>query len=236
MHAFHAVFAVTLLLTTAAYAGNFSAVPVRIALTPSARTSALTIENHADEELLVQSQVMAWSQQDGKDVLEESRDLLVSPPIFRVPPGGAQTLRVGLMRAPDPARQLAYRLFLQEVPAPRPGQQGVSVSLRFSLPVFVAPVAPVTPQLRWDAKPASDGMLALTLTNAGNGHTQLIDLKLSLADGTALVEEKPVAYVLSGRSRSWTYKPKQPWNGEALRLTAKTDAGDTTADIAAVGP
>jgi fimbrial chaperone protein len=228
--------AVSLLAAQTALAGNFSATPVRVALSPGVRTAVLTVENHADEELLLQTQLMAWSQQDGKDVLAESRDLLVSPPIVRIPAGGAQTLRVGLMRPADSSRQLTYRLFLQEVPArPKTGQEGVGVSLRFSLPVFVAPVAAVVPQLRWDIKPATEGAIALTLNNAGNAHTQLLDLKLALPDGTVLVEEKPAAYVLAGQSRTWTFKTAQPWNGEALKLTAKTDAGPASADIPAAG-
>jgi fimbrial chaperone protein len=227
---------VSLLAAQTALAGNFSATPVRVALSPGARTAVLTVENHADEDLLLQTQVMTWSQQDGKDVLLESRDLLMSPPIVRIPAGGVQTLRVGLMRPADPSRQLAYRLFLQEVPAPpKPGQEGIGVSLRFSLPVFVAPVAAVVPQLRWDIKAAADGAIGLTLNNAGNAHTQLLDLELALPDGTVLLEEKPAAYVLAGQSRTWTFKTAQPWNGEALKLTAKTDAGPASADIAAAG-
>ena len=217
-----------------AQAGSFSAVPVRIALTPVARTASLTIENHGEEEVLVQSQMMAWSQRDGSDVLEESRELLVSPPIFRIPARGAQTLRVGLMRNADPSRQLTYRLFLQETPPPpKAGQQGVTVALRLSLPVFVAPVAPIAPQFRWEARPAAGGSLALTLLNSGNAHVQLVDFKLFLPDGALLAEQQVVAYVLAGQSRSWVLKPTRAWDGEKLKLTAKTDAGEISAEIAA---
>jgi fimbrial chaperone protein len=237
MRAFTQALVVALAWLPAAYAGDFSATPVRIALSTGARTAALTVENHAEEELLLQSQVVAWSQEDGRDVLVESRELLVSPPIVRVPAGGAQTLRVGLMRAVDPSRQLTYRVFLQEVPPPpKPGQQGIGVTLRFSLPVYVAPVAPVIQRVRWDAKAAQNGSLALTLTNAGNANVQVIGVKLALPDGTVLVDEKPVANVLSGQSRTWTFKTAQSWNGEALNLSAKTDTGETSADIAALRP
>lgn len=220
-----------------AQAGSFGAIPVRIALTPVARTASLVIENHGEEEVLVQSQVMAWSQRDGSDVLEESRELLVSPPIFRIPARGAQTLRIGLMRNADPRRQLTYRLFLQETPPPpKAGQQGVTVALRLSLPVFVAPVAPIAPQLRWEARPAAGGGLGLTLLNAGNVHVQLIDFKLLLPDGTLLAEQQSAAYVLAGQSRSWVLKPAQAWGGGKLKLTAKTDAGEVSAEIVPVNP
>jgi len=109
MRGWHRAWAAALLALAAAHAaqaGSFSATPVRVTLSPASRTASLTIENKGDEEVLVQSQVMAWSQRDGGDVLEESRELLISPPIFRIAPGAAQTLRIGLMRRPDPSRQL----------------------------------------------------------------------------------------------------------------------------------
>ena len=223
-----------LAVVPAAQAGNFSVSPVRIVLSPPALTTALTIENRGDEQVLVQSRVQAWAQRDGGDVLEDSRELLVSPPIFRIAPGATQTLRIGLMRRPDPSRQLTYRLFLQEIPPPpKPWQQGASVALRLSLPVFVAPVAPAAPQLLWEVKPASDGALTLALVNAGNSHVQLIDVKLLLPDGTLLAEQETFAYVLAGQARSWTLKAKQPWSGGTLKLGARTDGGEVNAEISA---
>lgn len=220
-----------LALVPAAQAGNFSVSPVRITLSPTSLTTALTMENRGDEQVLVQSRVQAWAQRDGGDVLEDSRELLVSPPIFRIAPGATQTLRIGLMRRPDPSRELTYRLFLQEIPPPPTPGQGASVALRLSLPVFVAPLVPAAPQLRWEVKPASDGTLTLTLANAGNSHVQLTVAKLLLLDGTLLAEAETFAYVLAGQARSWTLKPKQPWSGGALKLAARTDAGEVNAEI-----
>jgi len=223
-----------LAVVPAAQAGNFSVSPVRITLSPTSLTTALTIENRDDAQVLVQSRVVAWAQRDGSDVLEDSRELLVSPPIFRIAPGATQTLRIGLMRRPDPSRQLTYRLFLQEIPPPpKPGQQGANVALHLSLPVFVAPLAPAAPQLRWEVKPASDGTLTLALANAGNSHVQLLDVKLLLPDGSLLAEQEMFAYVLAGQARSWTIKPKQTWSAGTLKLGARTDGGEVNAEIGA---
>src|SRR3546814_9833017 len=68
---------------------------------------------------------MAWSQSGGKDVFAAVDDILATPPIFTIPAGGSQVIRVGSRRAPDPQHERAYRLFLREVPpAPQPGFQG----------------------------------------------------------------------------------------------------------------
>lgn len=218
----------------AAHAGSFSANPVRLTLPADATSTSLLLENQGDQPVLVQAEVMAWSQQDGNDVLTPSQDLVVSPPIFKVAPGAAQTVRVGLLRPADPTGELTYRLFLQEVAQPPPpGQQGVSVALQLGLPVFVLPRGRAAPHLVWRAAQTAEGQVRLSLANAGNAHVQAIDCKLYTQDGTLIAEHNLAGYVLRGQTRSWQIKPSQPWHGEKLKLTARTDGGDVTAEIAA---
>ena len=205
--------ALVFLLALAAHAGSFSANPVRLTIPAGVTSTSLSLENQGDQPVLVQAEVMAWSQQDGNDVLTPSQDLVVSPPIFKVAPGASQIIRVGLLRPADPARELTYRLFLQEVPQPPPsGQQGVvSVALRLGLPVFVVPRGRAAPTLAWRAAPAPEGAIRLTLTNSGNAHVQAIDCRLYRLDGTLIAEHNLAGYVLLGQARSWQIKPSQPW-------------------------
>lgn len=224
---------VTLVSAASVLAGSFTANPVRLTLAAGATSTALQLENTGDEPVLVQAELMAWSQQDGKDVLTPSQDLIVSPPIFRIAAGAAQTIRVGVLRPVAADRELTYRLYLQEVPEPRtPGDQGISVALRLGLPVFVLPPGRAAPQLTWRATPARDG-LTLTLTNSGNAHVQPVSVKLARQDGTLVSEQQIAAYVLPGQSRSWPIRMAQPWRGEKLKLTAETSGGNVTAEVAA---
>ncbi len=221
------------LLPLNAHAGSFGVDPVRLTLMAGATSTSLLLENKGDEPVLVQAELMAWSQEDGKDVLTPSQDLVVSPPIFKVAPGAAQTVRVGLLRPADPERELTYRLFLQEVPPPPPpGQVGVTVALRLGLPVFVLPRGRALPLLSWRATHAAEGQIELSLSNSGNAHVQAIDCKLYRLDGTLIAEHVLATYVLPGQARSWKIKPSQPWRTEKLKLTARTDRGDVTAEIA----
>lgn len=214
-----------------AHAGSFTANPVRLTLAPGAMSTSLLLENKGDQPVLVQAELMAWSQQDGKDVLTPSQDLVVSPPIFKVAPGAGQTVRIGLLKPVAGDREVTYRLFLQEVAQPpAPGEQGLAVALRLGLPVFILPKTRVAPQLAWRASPER-GDIRLTLTNSGNAHVQAVDCKLYRADGTLIAEQQLSGYVLAGQTRSWQIKPTQPWRGEKLKLTARTLTGDVTADI-----
>jgi fimbrial chaperone protein len=216
------------------YAGSFGVDPVRLTFPPGARSTSLSLQNHADEPVLVQSEVMAWAQQEGRDVLTPSRDLVVSPPLFKVAPGATQIVRVGLLRPPAADREVTYRLFLLEVPPPpRAGEMGVVTRLRLGLPVFVLPPRPAAPILKWRARNAPNGDIELSLGNEGNAHVQAIDFKLYLPDGTLIAEESRAAYVLPAQARSWQMKPKQPWQGEKLKLNARTSGGEIVAEIPA---
>jgi fimbrial chaperone protein len=201
-----------------------------------AAPASLLLENHGDAAVLVQGEALAWSQQDGKDELVPTRELLISPPMFKLAAGGKQTVRIALLRPPDPARELTYRVYLQEVPPPpAAGQPTVTTALRLSLPVFVLPPkVAALPVLNWRAAPSATG-LNLTLANDGNAHIQVSALKLSLPDGSLLAEEKVFTYVLPGQAHSWDIPLKQPLRGDKLKLSAQTDNGAVHAEIGLEG-
>jgi fimbrial chaperone protein len=217
-----------------ALAGSFSATPVRLGLPAGATSTSLALENLGDQPVVVQASPMLWRQEGGRDVLTATQDILVSPPIFTIAPGATQTVRVGLMRPADPERELSYRLSLQEVPPPPdPARPGVSVALQLVLPVFVQPLAPAraAPKPVWSARRAQDGAIELTLSNQGTAHVQVVDARLVAEDGAVVGEASPRAYVLPGQSQTWRVDPMRPWNGEALRVTTRSSAGEASTRI-----
>ena len=65
-------------------AGSFSISPVRVFLEPRQRAAALTIVNSADTGVVLQADVLRWSQDGaGQDQLEATDDVIVSPPTSR---------------------------------------------------------------------------------------------------------------------------------------------------------
>ena len=230
--------AVVLALAAApATAGSFQVNPIRVELGKGATTAVITVRNDGDETVVVQSSIVSWTQSNGQDTYSPTSEALVTPPVMTVAPGAEQIVRVGLRRAVDPQHELAYRVFLQEVPSPpKPGFSGLQVALRVGLPVFVAPVAPAPRQLEWSARVAPGGKIVLTGRNAGNAHVQVTDVALSGPGGDTVAHESSLAYVLAGQTRDWTLAaPPDPAKlaGE-LRLRAITDAGsiDTAVKVA----
>lgn len=221
--------------------GSFEVNPIRIDLAPQERSAALTVKNNGTESVVVQVSVLAWSQQDGRDVLSPTSEILVSPPIATIAPDKEQIIRVGLRRAPDKERELSYRLFLQEVPAPpKPGFQGLQVALRVGLPVFVQPRSgPAKATLLWDAQLRDANTVSLKLMNKGTAHIQISDVEMFLPSETEpIASHSSLVYVLPGQSREWELRLKHARvaKTDRLRLKVSTDAGSVDTDIGLSGP
>lgn len=231
------LFPVCMLACGWAQAGSLSVNPVRATLSVSQPVAALTVQNGGSEPAVVQLEVLSWAQHEGKDVYTPTSEMLATPPIFTVPAGGSQLVRIGLRRAADPRQELSYRLYLQEVPpAPKPGLDGLQVALRLGVPVFVLPSVKAAPVLRWHATEIAPGQVKVTVVNSGNAHVQVANFKLLQADSALpLVTHQVAAYVMPGKSRDWVIKAN-PAPGATLRLAAQTDAGDVEAALALEKP
>jgi len=234
----------------AAVAGTFSISPIRVELSAQQRTEALTVRNEAgDKEVVVQAQAFAWSQQDGQDVLTETRDVIVTPPVFTMAANSQQIVRVAVRRAADANRELSYRLILQEVPPEAPKNfTGLQVALRLSLPIFVAPQAAAAPQLSWSSVWQDDGSLQVMAKNHGNSHLQVVDFAVQAKTATqptdVMLKNSVVKYVLPGATMSWTLQapstatPKslhKTLQQSALTLRGLSDRGEIAADLHAAG-
>ena len=220
-----------------ASAGTIGVSPVRVTLSDSQKIGSLSVRNDGAEPVTMQMEVLSWSQREGNAVFAATRELLANPPIFTIPAGSSQLVRVGLRRAPDAQRELTYRVILQELPPPpNPDLTGARMTLRISLPVFVSPEIEAKPVLLWQAVRTSQGALKISLSNNGNGHIQIKNFKLSLLDSAQpWVTLQSSDYVLAGQSRDWIVlaSPENPAPppGVTLQLFAQTDAGDIEAEV-----
>lgn len=219
-----------------ALAGSLQISPVRIVLSAQTPIVVLTVRNESAKASVMQLEGVSWQQSAGEDIYVPTREVLATPPIFTVPPGGTQIIRVGLRRPPDSRRELAYRLFLQEVPAATAPQNkdGVSVVLRFGIPIFVAPAgAAPRPLLEWRAVMATQKALRIEAINRGDAHVQVSGFSLAAADGGPLLaQHQGMDYLLPEQGRHWlvTIDQARP-PGTQLRIVAQTDAGEISAEV-----
>jgi fimbrial chaperone protein len=227
-------FLVPVVFSAGVAASDLVVSPIKVTLDQKNSAAVITLKNAGKEARVIQTELLAWSQQDGKDVYEPTRDLLVNPPIFTLPAGRSQVIRVGLNRPPHAQQELAYRLYVQEVPPPpQAGFNGLRMALRIGLPVFVSPKAQPRPTVRWRVDRTSADMLKLTVANEGNFHIHLTDIRLTAADTQRTVVDwsKVHIYLLPGQSRTLPLKPEFDWKGQVLNLSARTGRGEVDTKV-----
>ena len=220
-----------------AYAGSFSVHPIRMTLSDSQKIGTITLRNKGTEPIILQMEILSWSQRESKDVFTATREILANPPIFTIPVGGSQLIRIGLRRESDAQSELAYRIILQELPQTNnSGFMGAKMLMRVSLPVFVLPEVAAKPLLYWQVAQTSKGALKLSVSNSGNAHIQIKNFKLSLPGSSQpLATNNTVDYILPGQRYEWVLQANENYPistpDSTLQLFAQTDAGDIEASV-----
>jgi fimbrial chaperone protein len=222
-----------------ASAGTFTISPLRVELSAENGTAALTVRNEEDVPALIQAESLLWTQPDGQEKLEPTRDVLVSPSVFTLPPRGSQLVRVALRREPESARELSYRLTLQEVPPEAsPDFTGLRVALRLSVPVFVDPTTAAKPDLAFSATRDHQGAIVLRADNTGAAHARVLSFTLTPASGKGPILQDSVAtYVLPGQYRTWTLNNNDKTRDDSTaaaagyRLKANTERGEVVTEL-----
>jgi fimbrial chaperone protein len=226
-----ACLALTIALARTGLAGTFSVDPVRVSLSAGHSIDAVTIRNSSPETIVLQLDVSSWSQREGQPLLAPTTDVLATPPIFRIAAGATQLVRIGLRRAPDPQRELAYRLLLREVPSVNSSPSGIHIVLSISLPVFVTPLAKPSPQVKWRAQLGPDGLMHIEAVNLGNAHVRLAHFELTQA-GYEVASQTVPGYLLADDNRSWLLQPGSRVSpGASLHIHAITDSGELHAEV-----
>ncbi len=181
-------------------AGTLQINPVLVEIGSGRRTATVSLRNQEATPVTIRAYALGWRQADGEDVYEESAAVIVSPPIFTIPAGGTQLIRVGL-RSPSGTPQ-AYRLIVEEVPEANPGG-GIRVALRLNLPLYSAIAAGDAAALRWSARRLPDGEWQVEAVNTGAGYVRLEPSAAAAATGLQIEDHINFGTVLPGATRRW---------------------------------
>lgn len=202
--------------------------PILVSLTDGETATTIEVTNHGGAPSAIQARLYRWTQTGDADALTPTRDIIVSPPIFTVPDGGSQTLRLLLRGGVATGGERTYRLLLDEVPpANVQYRQQIAFTLRVSLPVFVGAVPAVPPRLEWRAERGADGHIVLTASNAGPRYDRVSAVGVTLSDGNhpKAIAQGSNSYVLPGAERHWIVQDRGSGPGGPLRLSVTTLTG-----------
>jgi len=189
-------------------AATLQITPVTIELPPSAAAASMTLSNPGGRPIYGQVRTYRWTQENGTDVMTPTDALAASPPLLQIGANAEQLIRLVRTSRGTPAAEESYRVLIDELPAPgTPVDNGVTIRLRYSVPVFVEPdAAQASPRLDWRVEPDGTGM-RLAVDNRGGRRAQISAVRL--VDARGVVHEVTrglLGYALAGSTRRWPLK------------------------------
>lgn len=190
-----------------ASASGLQVAPIGLEFAGGAQAQPLWLTNTGTEVLHAQVRAFNWTQSGCQDRLSPASDLIASPPIIAIPPGGRQLVRVIRSGVAPASAEQAYRLLVDELPSPRQEQSGIRYVLRYSVPVFADPANPTSAAggvaLHW-SRAQHDGRAVLQSTNTGTAHARISRVTLTETGGKpATVTGGLLGYVLPGSTMCW---------------------------------
>ena len=210
-----------------AAAGSFKVNPVQIHLPAGRNAASLNITNSDAAPVSIRVTAFAWAQVDGIGVYTPTSDVIASPPIFTIPAGKTQLIRVGLRHRSSSA----YRVQFEEIPREQAADGQIKVLLRLNLPLYLMPKGGGKADLRWSAWRGRSGELVIEGRNRGTVYAQVVEL--STGQGTSRnILSAQMGVVLPGSARRWKIA-KQPGlpAGTRLALNIRNATSETQTQI-----
>ncbi|WP_081417959.1 fimbrial biogenesis chaperone [Stenotrophomonas panacihumi] len=195
-------------------AASLQLAPTSITLHAGQQADGLWLTNSGSAPMQVQARVYRWTQREGRDELQPTDDLLVSPPMRGLAAGEKQLLRVVRAVPPPAGSEVGYRVIVDELPSFDPAKTGTQFVLRYSVPIFLTPNdgrdKPPAPRLQARLSANAQGEAVLEVSNSGEGHAQIADLALAGSGAPQALQDGLLGYVLPGQTMRWPL-------GKALR-------------------
>jgi len=219
------------LLPLVSHAADVTLMPVSVQLNRSNDRATVQVMNNGSQPVIMQAEAIAWTRVDGKDIDGATSDIIVNPPVFTVQPGQTQIVRLGLRRSQDLQQEGTYRMVLREVPGLNLSDIGnvsgsVRVLVALRVPIYVAPTRVVREE-RWQLRQDGDGHMVASISNAGNVHVKVSELRLQGAgtDGMVIEQKGPNAVLFPGEERSFKLSRVSPADAKSATLQVTTDQG-----------
>ncbi|WP_231755153.1 molecular chaperone [Bordetella sp. N] len=217
---------------TVARAASLQITPVTVNLRPDESATAITLSNDGTEPIYGQVRVFRWDQANGDDALLPTQDMVASPPLIQMAPGSRQIIRLLRTGPQAPQAEQSFRVLIDEIAPPDLGaQSGVTVRLRYSVPIFITPGAITPPKMTWTVQRVG-GQWVLEARNDGGLRAQVAAVQLISGDRVYDINKGLLGYALAGRTRRWQLSlPPDATLRAPLKLRARINANPAEAAV-----
>ncbi|HYG26496.1 MAG TPA: fimbria/pilus periplasmic chaperone [Caulobacteraceae bacterium] len=175
--------------------------PVVVEVDPDKTAAVVRITNQSQEPTSIRVRALSWGHRDGRDIFEETADVIVSPPMATIAPGATQVLRVG-ERTRTGNVERAFRVVIEQVPADD-SPQGVRMAMRLDLPMYSGRKGSAAPRLQWRGLVDRDGFVTIEAHNTGATHESVTEVSAPGAGVEPLTLAGSKGVVLPGGAKRW---------------------------------
>jgi fimbrial chaperone protein len=229
----HLLAAALTLLPLAAGASGLRLSPLRLDVSAASPSAQVELTNLGTAPVAVQVKAFRWSQAEGRDAYEPTKDIFFAPPIVTVQPQATTMVRFRLRAGAPPQAEGAYRVYFQELapPADEPAS-GMAFRLRFGVPLFLAAQKPMPAALKVGQSVAADA-ISLELANTGHTHLKIEGIELYARGADRERPAAPLAaathsvagtnYLLPGTRHAWRVSLPPGQDPSQLQLLLRTD-------------
>ncbi len=198
------VLAANSLALGAAHAGDIRIAPTQVEIASNRAHAEISLYNPRDLPWRARIRLFRWQQDQGRDRLYPTGDLLPSPTLLDIPAHGRQLLRLVRTGPPPAATEAAYRLVVEESAAEEIDDTRPAARMRYSLPVFMLPPTMPGQPLPLAHLSASTQGRWLTIRNTGTRHARIAHLGVTDPRGRRqAIVDGLAGYVLAGQQRRW---------------------------------
>ncbi|WP_050525149.1 fimbrial biogenesis chaperone [Pseudorhodobacter ferrugineus] len=134
-----AVLAITLGLSDAALANDFTVSPTSIRVAQGQQVATLTVTSGGPGATFGQVRVMRWFRDGGQGKLTSTRDVVASPPALRMAPNQELTIRLVRTLKSEVRAEECYRVLVDQLPGKSQQGQVIKFTVRHSVPVCFGP-------------------------------------------------------------------------------------------------
>ncbi len=200
--------------------------PVLLEMSEQQDKQVVRVGNSSDTTKSFQVDVVAWSQTDEeREIYAPTDELLAVPPLFTLEPGEQQVVRIGLMRTVDSHQELSYRVFFTELEPPQLEERtasGINVRLRFGIPVFVAPLAPASPDVEFVTLRTIENNTFMELRNTGNVRVKVNEVHYQAPLSRDKEVSQAVFYLHAGKTGFLPLQIPDQYAGGTVELVTDT--------------
>lgn len=199
-----AALAIGLLCCAPSFAATLQVGPALIEVLAPGAASTITLRNNGEKPINVQVRVFRWSEENGKERLEPTDDVVASPPAVALAPKVDYVARVVRVTKQPVVGEEAYRLLVDELPDAEQSKGAmIKILVRHSLPVFFAAAERRSSSVAWSVHKRGN-QLVVSAQNSGDARLRVSALSVRDSGGrTVSFGNGLVGYVLGRSTISW---------------------------------